>query len=420
MPKSGGQIQLLAEGDIEKNFLNGNPNITGFKKVFKRYTRFALDTMPVYFDGTPNFGNKVYCEIPHYGDLLGSLFIGVNLPEMKYENGSTGEWVNSIGHALIQEVSIEIGEEEIDKHTGEWMEMWSELTIPSGKREAFNKMIGRVNGLGEEIYDISGKLRGPMNLMIPLHFWFCGDSEMYLPMCAIKHHRIRLVLTIRPLKDLYKPFNVGDPCINPVNPNTNIIDMKLWADFVHLSVDERRRFVSSVHDYIIEQVQIAPPVSITPNATYVNIPLDFKHSVKEFIWCIKPDRIENEPMNFSSLSSFESGTRTDILGSALLKLDGIEIIPERTADYFRIFKPFQCHTNTPINRYIYCFPVCLYPESNQPDTTLNLSEITSVNFLFNINNTVIPERGFCTARVYAKNFNVIRVVEGMVGLLFRA
>jgi hypothetical protein len=61
----------------------------------------------------------------------------------------------------------------------------------------------------------------------------------------------------------------------------------------------------------------------------------------------------------------------------------------------------------------------LDPESNQPDTTLNLSEVGTANFLFNIDNSIIPERGFCTTRVYAKSFNVIRVVEGMVGLLFR-
>ncbi len=421
MPKTGGQIQLLAEGDIEKAFLNGNPNITAFKKVFKRHTRFALDTMPLYFDGTASFGQKIVCEIPQYGDLLGSLFLGVNLPAITYENGVPAQWVNSIGHSLIQEISIEIGEEEIDKHTGEWMEMWSELTIPPGKREAFNAMVGRVDGLGEANHDVSGQLTGPLNLMIPLHFWFCGDSEMFLPICAIKHHRIRVVLTIRPLGLLHVPSDPAAPCPdpNPVGP-TDIIDVKLWANFVHLSVDERRRFVSSTHDYIIEQVQSTPPVSIRPNATYVNVPLDFKRSVKEFFWYIKPDRLEREPMNFSSVGLFEEGKRTDILSSAVLQLDGYELLPERTADYFRIFKPFECHTNVPINRYIYCLPVCLHPESNQPDTTLNLSEINAANFLFNINNAVIPERGFCTTRVYAKNFNVIRVVEGMVGLLFRA
>jgi hypothetical protein len=110
MPKTGGQIQLLAEGDIEKAFINVNPNITAFKSVVKRYTRFAMDCMPLYFDGTPTFGKKIVCELPQYGDLLGSLFLGVNLPAITHKDGSPAEWVNSIGHALIQEVSIEIGE----------------------------------------------------------------------------------------------------------------------------------------------------------------------------------------------------------------------------------------------------------------------------------------------------------------------
>jgi hypothetical protein len=420
MPKTGGQIQLLAEGNIENFFLNGNPNITAFKKIFKRHTRFAIDNVSLYFDGTPSFGQKVVCEIPKCGDLLGQLFLGINLPKIKYADGTPAEWVNSIGHALIQEVSIEIGEEQIDRHTGEWMEMWTQLTIPSGKLEAFNAMIGCADGLGETSYDISGKLMGPMNLMVPLHFWFCGDTGMYLPICAIQHHRIRVVLTIRPLEQLYRRSNPTAPCPdpNPINP-TNIVDLKLWADFIHLSVEERRRFVSTTHDYIIEQLQYTPPISISPNVSFVTVPLEFKHAVKEFFWYIKPDRLVTEPLNFSSLSAFETGIRKNIMASATLQLDGCELISERDANYFRIFKPFQAHTRTPINRYIYCFPLGLQPESNESDTTLNLSEIGSVNFLFNIDNSVVPERGFCTTRIYAKNFNVIRVVEGMVGLLFR-
>lgn len=414
MTKGGSHLQLVAEGPMDV-FLIGNPQMTFFKKAITRTTQFAIESVPMTFQGTSNFGKKLTCEIQKHGDLLGPLMLQISLPAPpSFIEGQPGEWVNSIGHALIQDINIEIGEEEIDKQTGEWMEIWTQHTVPAAKREAFNKMIGRIDG-----YPASTGFNGPMTLMIPLHFWFCRDPGHYLPLVSIQHKKIRINLTIRSLEKL-----VVRPDNTPCKPNEfpEISDMILWGDFVHLGVDERRRFASAAHDYIIEQVQYSPLISIPKGATNVSVPIEFNHSLKEFFWYIRPDRFEdtNDYMNFSSIGANEVGDRVNLLQDAVIQLDGIDRFEKRSADYFRFIEPYKYHTAVPYNRFIYNYSFNLYPEEISSSGFINLSGINTVTFQMTLNNTVVPERGTCSCRIYGTNYNVFRVLEGTCGLLFRA
>ena len=60
MPAGGGLLQLVATGKQDL-FLTGNPQISFFKMVYRRHTNFATESQPMYFDGTPNFGQRVTC-----------------------------------------------------------------------------------------------------------------------------------------------------------------------------------------------------------------------------------------------------------------------------------------------------------------------------------------------------------------------
>ena len=118
MTGGGGLLQLVAMGKQDV-FLTGNPQITWFKMVYRRHTNFAIESQPMYFDGDPDFGKKLTCLVPRRGDLLGGVFLDVSLPALTLAStGAPVSYVNSIGHALIKEISIEIGEQEIDKQTG--------------------------------------------------------------------------------------------------------------------------------------------------------------------------------------------------------------------------------------------------------------------------------------------------------------
>jgi hypothetical protein len=84
--------------------------------VYRRHTNFALESIEQTFNGTVDFGRKVSCTVSRNGDLIHKVYLQVDLPAIATTGGSspTVQWVNNIGHAMIDEVSIEIGGQTIN------------------------------------------------------------------------------------------------------------------------------------------------------------------------------------------------------------------------------------------------------------------------------------------------------------------
>jgi hypothetical protein len=125
---TGGLLQLAAYG-AQDIYLTGNPQITFFTAVYRRHTNFAIQNIPQYFTGEANFGKKVYCQIDRIGDLMNQVFLRVKLPSLDTynytnENNDLVEffWVNSIGHAIVKIIDIEIGGVIVDRKYGLLME----------------------------------------------------------------------------------------------------------------------------------------------------------------------------------------------------------------------------------------------------------------------------------------------------------
>jgi hypothetical protein len=453
MTLGGGLLQLVAQGKQDV-YLTGNPQITWFKMVYRRYTNFAVESQAIYFDGNPDFGKRLTCVIPRRGDLLGPMFLEVTLPQIQYttpqmiQGASTlnANYVTSLGHALIEEVSVEIGEQEIDKQTGEWMYIWSELSTSPGIKNGFDNMVYNYGSvptpfttpvinnsvsLGGSTYQY-----GAVKLYIPLQFWFNKNPGLYLPLLALQYHPIRINLKLRSLSQLvatYGDIPPGQVCPNPppIVPNS-IIDLRLYGDYVHLDVEERKRFVSNTHEYLIEQIQYTTSLSIPAGTLTAVVPLEFNQPLRELLWVIQRDQMQttNEWFNYSPTSSREAGTSYDMLQQAILQLDGYDRFEVRDAGYFRLVQPFQHHSNIPTNNYIYTYSFALRPEDLQPSGSLNASRIDSIQLqialrpdppstVVNTDPSYVPPRGNASIRVYASNHNILRVVNGFGGLLFK-
>jgi hypothetical protein len=414
MTGGGGLLQLVAQGKQDV-FITGNPQITWFKMVYRRYTNFALESQSMYFDGTPDFGKRLSCLVPRRGDLLGPVILEVTLPQLYNTDGSRASYCNSIGHALIEEISVEIGEQQIDKQTGEWMEIWSSLTTTMDKKNGFYDMIGKVDAYTTPEF-------GQVKLYIPLRFWFNKNPGLYLPLIALQYHPVRINVKLRPLQQLFYSTQLVANCTSTTVLPATITDMMLWGDYVFLDVEERRRFVSSTHEYLIEQVQYTPKISIPPGNTNAVTRLEFNHPCKEFIWVLQRDLMAqyHEWFNFSSLATHEEGIRVDLLSTAYLQLDGQDRFNARDAGYFRLVQPWQYHTAVPNDEFIYLYSFALRPEDQQPSGSMNASRIDTItlNTAITPDTSLVPARGNATIRVYALNHNVLRVVNGFGGLVF--
>jgi hypothetical protein len=196
--------------------------------------------------------------------------------------------------------------------------------------------------------------------------------------------------------------------------------MQLWGDYVHLDVDERRRFVANSHEYLIEQIQYSPSIGLNASISSYPVRVEFNNPIREFIFVIQKNVMQSyhEWFNYSSLAISENGQRTDLLSSAVLQLDGQDRFEERNAGYFRLVQPWQRHTSIPNEDYLYVYSFALRPEDLQPTGSMNASRIDNIIWQLTLNQTTNPLRGNCSARVYATNHNVLRVVDGFGGLLF--
>jgi hypothetical protein len=414
MTGNGGLLQLVAVGKQDV-FLTGNPQITWFKFVYRRHTNFAVEAVEMYSDNEPDFGKKISWLVPRSGDLLGPCILEITLPELFLSTtGESVAYVNSIGHALIKEISLTIGEQEIDRQTGEWMEIWSSLTTTESQKFGFYDMMGKVDGFSQPT------LVGPLKLYVPLQFWFCKNPGLYLPLLALQYHPVRINITFRPLQECFWTPNVIVDCTDVTVKPAHITSLTLYGDFVYLDVDERRRFVSTAHEYLIEQIQYTSQIAIPPSSQSIPVPIEFNHPIREFIWVLQRQAVINnkEWFNFSSLSVNETGVRTDILATAVLQLDGFDRFQVRDAPYFRLVQPWQRHTTIPSDDYIYCYSLALRPEELQPSGSMNASRIDSIVLQITTDQTTIPAIGNSTIRVYATNHNVLRVVDGFGGVLF--
>ena len=417
-------LQLVARGRQDA-FLTGSPQVNFFTHVYRRYTNFAVESIPIDMDGTPEFGRRITTVIPRKGDLLAAMFLEVDLPPLPLGPGGVPNyWVNDIGHAMIEYVSIEIGEKEIDKHTGEWLNIWGELTTPLNQRAGYDQMVGHFN-----VYppaDMSGQT---LHLSVPLRFWFCTRIGAALPLIALQSSPVRLIIKLRPFSDLVwnETINTdivgGATCSSAGIPSTPVAPsrLQLYGDYVFLDKEHQRVYSTQKHAYLIEQLQISPPQSVPSRQSIVNMDLNFNNSVKEFIWVVQQERMPaaREWFNFSNTLVAEAKLTDDLLSSGILRLNGQDRFERRTARYFRLTQPYQHHTVIPATpALIYTYSFALKPEDEQPSGTLNCSQLSVIQLSLTMNpDQLAYER---SVAVYGFGYNILRIEGGLGGLMFIA
>ena len=103
--------------------------------------------------------------------------------------------------------------------------------------------------------------------------------------------------------------------------------------------------------------------------------------------------------------------------TAKLQLNGQDRFSEREGTYFDQVQPFQHHTRAP-DAGINVYSFALRPEEHQPSGTCNFSRIDNATLQMVLSNATVTGSATAKVRVYATNYNVLRVMSGMGGLNF--
>ena len=103
--------------------------------------------------------------------------------------------------------------------------------------------------------------------------------------------------------------------------------------------------------------------------------------------------------------------------TAKLQLNGQDRFSEREGSYFNYVQPYQAHTRHP-DEGINVYSFALRPEEHQPSGTCNFSRIDNATLQLVLSNATVEGTKTAKVRVYATNYNVLRIMSGMGGLAY--
>lgn len=323
-------MQLVAYG-AQDVYLTGNPQITFFKVVYKRHTNFSIEPIEQTFSGNAGFGKKANVQITRNGDLITKMYLRVELPAVSIPTKNEVErkqtqfaWCRKLGHALISTVELEIGGSRIDKHYGNWLNIWFELTHDAGHEDGYAHMIGdtpELCNLSTPMDSVTGLIKNAATLYIPLQFWFCRNNGLALPLIALQYHEVRVYFEFNPINEC---------CVRSSNVNLRSLGLdfqnaSLLVDYIYLDTEERRRFAQVSHEYLIEQLQTTGEDAVTSNSYKGK--LNFNHPSKALYWGLRCGQYRNdrsfmvyEPFNWEN--ALKSAAEKLIMGQYRFNDDG--------------------------------------------------------------------------------------------------
>jgi len=456
-------MQLVAYG-AQDVYLTGQPKVTFFQAVYKRHTNFAMENIQQTVNGTPSNSGRVSVTIARNGDLVGNMYVRLQPTQVSYSNlTSTGTNIdmNWVAERAIADIELTIGGQRIDKHYQTWFRLYAEVFLGESDKINYGKMASSPAPTADST--------NVNSVFLPLLFFFNRNPGLYLPLIALQYHEVRMDFDLTSYFTLY--FGASAPVF------------EVWANYVYLDTEERRRFAQKSHEYLIEQVQHTGGDSVTASSTSgpgaQTIRLSFNHPVKELIWCYQntvataynsmwnftagassnvnitcapsplfaPGALPHDlgcPRIFSNTlalttgsdassswgkltsnvgwmeesttnaaSSTQIGVEVGPLYNFKVVLNGQDRFKEQTGKYFNQYQPFVYHTGTPYPG-IYVYSFALQPEEHQPTGTCNFSRIDNAQVAINM------KAGYATPlqKMFAVNYNILRIQSGMGGLAF--
>lgn len=424
----GGLLQLVAYG-AQDAYLSGNPQITFWKGLYKRHTNFAMEPFRINLTGQPNWGIKQSAIIGRHADLLYSTYLEVVLPATT----STYNWLAPavayrLGYSMIKYVELDIGGQLIDRVYGEWLFLWDSLTSSASKTQDLVQMVGNSasgTSVDPSACGTQGRPVRPNVLYIPLAFFFTKNPGAALPLIALQYHEVKINIQWNtPEFFTYDPRDNNSTGVSVPSP----AQASIYIDYIYLDVEERRRMAQQSHEYLIEQTQFNEDKGIT--SAQNRIDLTFNHPVKELVWVTQADWKTNCKITPRATGYLQPFIYDDIIYQAKLQINGQDRMDDRFGDYFNKVQRFQHHTGYGVTESysqqfgqtgIYLYSFALRPEEHQPSGTCNFSRIDTATLVFSVNgNTQIDDasdRAY-NVRVYAVNYNILRIMSGMAGLAY--
>jgi hypothetical protein len=202
----------------------------------------------------------------------------------------------------------------------------------------------------------------------PLRFFFCENVQSALPLVALQYHDIELRIRW--------------------GANAEDYNWEVFSNYYYIDNEERGNITSRKHDMLIFQVQKNMPSNELVQE------LNFNHPVKYIA-----------SSNTAAISALTATTNR-------LKIDinGVDMSEYRWSKSHFVNITHYYHTNFVTSPDLFLYPFCITSSLHQPTGTLNFSRLSSAKICSESMKILDP--------IYAVNYNILRIQNGMAGLLY--
>lgn len=405
-------LKLAATG-LADVWCTGQPTFSHFLMNFKRHTKFAQERLETPFDGKVDFGEELSCRIPrNKGDLIRTMTLKITLsdPIPDGDAGNDAYYPPSVCSHLVEWVDLLIGGQTIQRITGEYVYMRQQLY---NNDDDVKQGVYFLTGHGDFL-----RYQGTNTYFLDLPFYFYRNPALAIPVCALLKQDVEVRVKLRPLSQM---VFLGAP----EGVSANIVDLTLDTDFVFITEDERRFLMTRPVEYVITQLQLSQ-FEMKAGETKKAVMVNFKHPVKTMYFVSQNENAvaQNIPTNFNNFTRVE------------LRFND-KVVFNQGTKFLQYEQPLKGHVNSPVaqdtttkyfNRdtgtledYVVRSPFAmyswsLYPERYYPTGQVNMSRI--IHKLLTVEVAPLYVSGKNAVRVYAENYNVLRIEHGLAGLRF--
>lgn len=219
-------VDLVDRGPEDDLFFPQSSNSTLFRREWPAYHNVVMETVEIGYQGNAAWGNRITVNLTrkNSGDLLQWIclrlqprtWLGPDL-ETKLRSGAwdyadpSGAWMwaASLGSIAIKQVELEIGDAVIEKWPGEWMDIWSRVSLDGGRAAVWDSDIyGQLPP-----WEMRDTTRPPWTTVLPtedgyVYCWlplaFLRRPQTAFPLVAVGEQEIRLHITLRPFHELVR------------------------------------------------------------------------------------------------------------------------------------------------------------------------------------------------------------------------
>ena len=358
---SGSLVQLVSQGIQDVHLLTGNLANSIFTARYKKHTPFSQNAKQLEIVGNIAPGGTSEVEIVTSGDIVNHMWL---------------EGENLLDYMAGTEFELYMGGKLIDTQSFEYItEIWPiYLAETKVKSTCLNN---RISSTDKNFF--------------PLHFFFC-DNGMFLPLVGMQYHKVEIRIKW-----------------GPVAP----VGVKVYGNYIFLDTPERTKFAESNMDMLITQVQSTQHTATDNTSTKLDIST-INHPVKA-MWFGQPalsGAVASDFFTFDNLSMYLNGQ---------VKVDTMSPHYFHTVQgYYHTQNALVNFTNiekTPFYTRFFMYSFADDASEYNPTGSCNFSRLdTAILNISNISRAAAKQN--LPIYVYALNYNILRVREGLTGILF--